>query len=62
MTVALLIINKNNDVSFEMAYNEYTQRFNNDIIQLITDNPPDSIKEDGRKFWSMNKRFPIPLQ
>ena len=45
-----------------MAYNEYNQKFNNDIIQLITDNPPDSIKEDGRKFWSMNKRFPIPLQ
>ena len=56
-----LIINKNYDDCLEIAYNEYNQKFNNDIIQIITDNPSDSINEDGSKFWSMNKRFPIPL-
>ena len=56
-----LIINKNYDDCLEIAFNEYNQKFNNDIIQIITDNPPDSINEDGSKFWSMNKRVPIPL-
>jgi len=44
-----------------MAFNEYINKFNNDIIQILTDNPPNSINEDGSKFWSANRRIPIPL-
>ena len=56
-----LILFKNYDDCLEIAFNEYINRFNNDIIQILTDNPPDSINEDGSKFWSANKRIPIPL-
>ena len=55
------IINKNYDDCIELAYNEYIKKFNNDIIQILTDYPPDSINEDGSKFWSANKRIPLPL-
>ena len=44
-----------------MAFNEYINKFNNDIIQILTDNPPNSINEDGSKFWSAIRRIPIPL-
>jgi ubiquitin-activating enzyme E1 len=55
------IIDKIYDDCLEIAYNEYNRKFNNEIIQIITVNPPDSINEDGSKFWSSNKRIPIPL-
>ena len=55
------IINKNFDDCIEVAFNEYIKKFNNDIIQILTDYPPDLINEDGSKFWSANKRIPIPL-
>ena len=56
-----LIINHNYDDCLEIAYDEYIKKFNNDIIQILTDNPIDSLNEDGTKFWSSNKRPPIPL-
>ena len=55
------ILFKNYDDCLEMAFNEYINKFNNDIIQILTDNPPNSINEDGSKFWSANRRIPIPL-
>lgn len=55
------IINKNYDDCIEIAFNEYIKTFNNNIIQILADNPPDAINEDGSKFWSGNKRIPIPL-
>ena len=56
-----LIILKNYDDCIEIAFNEYVNKFNNEIIQILSDNPPNSINEDGSKFWSANKRVPIPL-
>ena len=56
-----LLLSKNYDDCLEIAFNEYIKRFNNDIIQILSDNPPDSVNEDGSKFWSSNKRLPIPL-
>ena len=56
-----LIINKSYDDCLEIAFNEYNKKFNNEIIQMITDHPPDSLNEDGSKFWNINKRIPIPL-
>ena len=55
------IINKNYDDCIEIAFNEYIKTFNNNIIQILADNPPDALNEDGSKFWSGNKRIPIPL-
>ena len=56
-----LILNRNFDDCLEIAFNEYINNYYNDIIQIISDNPIDSVNEDGTKFWSGNKRIPIPL-
>ena len=56
-----LILNKNYDDCLEIAFNEYIIQYNNNILQILIDNPPDSINEDGSKYWSSNKRMPIPL-
>ena len=56
-----LVLYKNYDDCLEIAFNEYINKYNNDIIQILTNNPPDSLNEDGSKFWSSNKRVPIPL-
>ena len=56
-----LVLYKNYDDCLEIAFNEYIKKYNNDIIQILSDNPPDSINKDGSKFWSANKRVPIPL-
>ena len=61
MEYTKFIINKNYDDCIEIAFNEYIKTFNNNIIQILADNPPDAINEDGSKFWSGNKRIPIPL-
>ena len=56
-----LLIKHNFDDCIEIAFNEYNDRYNNDIIQMLIDNPLDSKNEDGSKFWSVNKRAPIKL-
>ena len=56
-----LVLEQNYDDCLEISFNDYLQKFNNDIIQILTDNPPDSLNEDGSKFWSANKRVPIPI-
>ena len=56
-----LILKKNYDDCLEIAFNEFNKKFNNDIIQILTDNPPDSTNEDGSKFWTANKRIPKPI-
>ena len=56
-----LILNKNFDDCLEIAFNEYINKYNNDIVQILTDYPIDSLNEDGSKFWNVNKRIPIPL-
>ena len=61
MEYTKFIINKNYDDCIEIAFNEYFKTFNNNIIQILADNPPYAINEDGSKFWSGNKRIPIPL-
>ena len=61
MEYTKFIINKNYDDCIEIAFNEYFKTFNNNIIQILADNPPYEINEDGSKFWSGNKRIPIPI-
>ena len=56
-----LIIDRNFDDCLEIEFNEYITKYNNDIIQKLTNNPFDSLNEDGTKFWSANKRVLIPL-
>ena len=56
-----LILNKNFDDCLEIAFNEYISKYNNNIIQILTDHPIDSLNDDGTKFWGGNKRIPIPL-
>ena len=56
-----LVISRNYDNCLEISFNEYLQKFNNDIIQILSDYPPDFINEDGSKFWSANKRVPKPI-
>ena len=56
-----LILNRNFDDCLEIAFNEYLTKYNNDIVQILSDNPLDSKNEDGTKFWSANKRAPIRL-
>lgn len=56
-----LVLSRSYDDCLEISFNEYLQKFNYDIIQILTDYPPDSINEDGSKFWSANKRVPKPL-
>ena len=56
-----LILNKNFDDCLEIAFNEYLSKYNNNIIQILTDHPIDSLNDDGTKFWGGNKRIPIPL-
>ena len=56
-----LVISRKYDNCLELSFNEYLQKFNNDIIQILSDYPPDFINEDGSKFWSANKRVPKPI-
>jgi len=56
-----LIIDRNFDDCLEIEFNEYITKYNNDILQILTNNPFDSLNEDGTKFWSVNKRAPIRL-
>lgn len=56
-----LIIDRNFDDFLEIAFNEYISKYNNDIIQILTNTPLDSLNEDRTKFWSANKRVFIPL-
>ena len=56
-----LILNKNYDDSLEIAFNEYITQYNNNILQILADHPPDSTNQDGSKYWTSNKRQPIPL-
>lgn len=56
-----LVLLKNYDDCLEISFNEYLQKFNNDIIQILADYPPDSLNEDGSKFWSAHKRIPKPI-
>eukprot|EP00462_Mataza_sp_D1_P025955 CAMPEP_0175127644 /NCGR_PEP_ID=MMETSP0087-20121206/4495_1 /TAXON_ID=136419 /ORGANISM="Unknown Unknown, Strain D1" /LENGTH=1019 /DNA_ID=CAMNT_0016409633 /DNA_START=13 /DNA_END=3072 /DNA_ORIENTATION=- len=39
----------------------FETQFNNDIVQLLTTFPPDSVTEGGTPFWSGPKRAPAPL-
>lgn len=45
-----LIIDRNFDDCLEIAFNEYITKYNNDIIQILTNNPFDSLNEDGTNF------------
>ena len=44
------------------AINMFYEYFNNQIIQLLTNFPYDSLTSEGNLFWSAGKRCPNPIQ
>jgi ubiquitin-activating enzyme E1 len=59
-TTKLKILNCYNCVLWAIdLFHEY---FNNQIIQLLTNFPPDTKTKDGLLFWSAGKRCPFPIQ
>ena len=56
-----ILINNDFDECIRIALEEYKESFNNSIIRILNKNPPNSLNEDGTKFWSGDKRCPTPL-
>lgn len=52
---------KNFDKCIEMAFKDYTKRFDHNIKQLISLYPEDYKNKDGSAFWIGGKRFPKAL-
>lgn len=45
----------------KIALEDYNENFFNSINRILRNNPPDSLNEDGTRFWSGDKRAPIPI-
>ena len=56
-----MLINNDFNECIKIALEEYNESFNNSIIRMLNKNPPNSLNEDGTKFWSGDKRCPNPL-
>ena len=56
-----IIINKDYEQCIKIALEEYNEEYYNSIIRTLNKNPPNSINEDGTRFWSGDKRCPTPL-
>ena len=56
-----MIINNDFNECIKIALEEYNESFNNSIIRMLNKNQPNSLNEDGTKFWSGDKRCPSPL-
>lgn len=56
-----IILNKNFKECIKIALEEYNEAYNLSIIRILNNNPPNSLNEDGTRFWSGNKRCPHPL-
>ena len=56
-----IILNKDYKECIKIALEEYNEAYNLNIIRILNNNPPDSLNEDGTRFWSGNKRCPHPL-
>jgi len=56
-----MLINKDFIECLKIALEQYNYLFYNSIIHILNKNPPDSLNEDGTKFWSGDKRCPKPL-
>ena len=56
-----IILNKDFKECIKIALEEYNEAYNFSIIRMLNNNPPNSLNEDGSRFWSGNKRCPHPL-
>ena len=56
-----IILNKDFKECIKIALEEYNEAYNLSIIRILNNNPPNSLNEDGTRFWSGNKRCPHPL-
>lgn len=56
-----IIIDKDFDECLKIALEDYIENYFNSINRILQKNPPDSLNEDGTRFWSGDKRAPIPL-
>lgn len=45
-----------------MAKEKFHKYFNIDIQQLLHVYPKDKVEKNGKPFWSLPKRAPIPLE
>lgn len=56
-----IILNKDFKECIKIALEEYNEAYNFSIIRMLNNNPPNSLNEDGTRFWSGNKRCSHPL-
>ena len=56
-----IIINKDFNECLKIALEEYNEIYNYNIIYILNKYPPNSLNDDGTKFWSGDKRYPNPL-
>ena len=56
-----ILIRKDYKECIKIALEEYDEAYYSGIIRILNNNPPDSLNEDGTRFWSGNKRCPKPL-
>ena len=56
-----ILIRKDYKECIKIALEEYDEAYYSGIIRILNNNPPDSLNEDGTRFWSGNKRCPNPL-
>ena len=57
-----IIINKDYFDCLKIAFEEYNESFNNNIKRILSNYPPNFTNSDGSKFWTGNKRCPIPIE
>ena len=56
-----ILIQKNYKECIKIALEEYNEIYYYEVLRILERNPPDSLNDDGTKFWSGNKRCPNPL-
>ena len=56
-----IMIEKNFEKCVELGLKQYNNNFYNKILDLIELHGPDSLNEEGNKYWTGDKRFPHPI-
>ena len=56
-----IVIEKNFEKCVELGLKQYNNNFYNKILDLIELHGPDSLNEEGNKYWIGDKRFPHPI-
>ena len=56
-----IIIDRDFNECLKIALEDYNENYFYSINRILKKNPPDSLNDDGTRFWSGDKRIPIPL-